>query len=550
MTFSAAVTGVNATDFAIRQRSLAQFRGHRRGRLRHTYTVTASAGSGSGTLGINVVDDDSILDIYSQPLADSLGGSQLRVYRDSYVWSIGPRRTRSPWSGSPGAPRTSRGPVFYRGSGSGSGGSFAIRNTVADAGGSGAASSTTAALGGTATGWTHTPGTDSTPSEGRSTRTRSPGRKDDEPAHRDRDRSRRPRNTTPATLTFTNDSTAPAGGVLKVNGILRDGGRRDQRQHDRRLHDRDAHRLHRSRVVDGVRLVSSVLTIQSATVTNDTCGSYGTPTTLIGNPTQGGLATGCYLFTLTGTDNVGNSASVSTTVIVDTTPPPRRRSPSAPQQRLLQQLVEHAVLPQGGRRHVHRHGVVERPRHGPRRGERRLHLHTGHRQRLHRRPDRRPGLLHLRHDCHPAGGGPPGGREERRRRDLAAASYTAILDSTAPTGGALTVNGVAARQAARRASAGRPSSRSTRARTGSRRRAPRRRVSRRARSCATRRRSEQRLRQSARPSTLTGTPTSQPRHGLLLPLHAYRRRPGGNAASVSTIVKVDLAPRRRPTTPR
>ena len=55
-------------------------------------------------------------------------------------------------------------------------------------------------------------------------------------------------------------------------------------------------------------------------MTNNACGSYGSPTTLVGSPAQT-LATGCYLFTLTGTDNVGNTTSVSATVKVDTSDP-------------------------------------------------------------------------------------------------------------------------------------------------------------------------------------------------------------------------------------
>src|SRR5207237_9966817 len=47
----------------------------------------------------------------------------------------------------------------------------------------------------------------------------------------------------------------------------------------------------------------------------------GGPTRSGGNPTQSGLATGCYRFTLTGTDNVGNAVSTSTIVKVDTSPP-------------------------------------------------------------------------------------------------------------------------------------------------------------------------------------------------------------------------------------
>jgi len=54
-----------------------------------------------------------------------------------------------------------------------------------------------------------------------------------------------------------------------------------------------------------------------ATLSGGTCGGFGTPTTITGTPAQSGLADGCYLYTLTGTDNVGNTASVSTTVKVN-----------------------------------------------------------------------------------------------------------------------------------------------------------------------------------------------------------------------------------------
>ena len=45
------------------------------------------------------------------------------------------------------------------------------------------------------------------------------------------------------------------------------------------------------------------------------------PATIVGTPAQNGLATGCYRYTLTGTDNVGNSVSRSTVVKVDLTDP-------------------------------------------------------------------------------------------------------------------------------------------------------------------------------------------------------------------------------------
>src|SRR5439155_8762617 len=51
------------------------------------------------------------------------------------------------------------------------------------------------------------------------------------------------------------------------------------------------------------------------------CGAFGSATTIVGNPNQTGLATGCYRYTLTGTDNVGNTVSIQTTVKVDTSDP-------------------------------------------------------------------------------------------------------------------------------------------------------------------------------------------------------------------------------------
>ena len=71
----------------------------------------------------------------------------------------------------------------------------------------------------------------------------------------------------------------------------------------------------------GSGVASSVLTRATGTLSANACGGYGTPTTIAGNPSQSGLAEGCYLYTLTGTDRVGNAASVSSTVKVDKTAP-------------------------------------------------------------------------------------------------------------------------------------------------------------------------------------------------------------------------------------
>src|SRR2546428_8268193 len=45
------------------------------------------------------------------------------------------------------------------------------------------------------------------------------------------------------------------------------------------------------------------------------------PYTTLFRSNQTGLSTGCYRYTLTGTDNVGNTSSVQTTVKVDTSDP-------------------------------------------------------------------------------------------------------------------------------------------------------------------------------------------------------------------------------------
>src|SRR5205085_12099143 len=69
-------------------------------------------------------------------------------------------------------------------------------------------------------------------------------------------------------------------------------------------------------------LASSTLVRTSASFSSpDVCGTFGSPTTISGNPDQNGLATGCYRYTLTGTDNVGNTVSITTTVKVDTSDP-------------------------------------------------------------------------------------------------------------------------------------------------------------------------------------------------------------------------------------
>src|SRR4029450_1093612 len=68
-------------------------------------------------------------------------------------------------------------------------------------------------------------------------------------------------------------------------------------------------------------IATSTLTRENGTLNADACSAYGAPTTLVGTPAQSGLATGCYRYVLTGTDNVGNTATLTTVVKVDTSDP-------------------------------------------------------------------------------------------------------------------------------------------------------------------------------------------------------------------------------------
>ena len=66
------------------------------------------------------------------------------------------------------------------------------------------------------------------------------------------------------------------------------------------------------------------LTRESATLAADACGSFSgsDPVTITAGNDADTLTTGCYRYTLTGTDNVGNQSSVQSAIVkVDTSPP-------------------------------------------------------------------------------------------------------------------------------------------------------------------------------------------------------------------------------------
>jgi Bacterial Ig domain len=294
----------------------------------HTVTATQSGTSGAGTVHFTGVDastlDDGTITITAKATSsygdNSAGSASLTRTKDT----AGPSNSLTLVSQSPaGSAFRSGTTIYYRGTGGGSGGSFRIQNAVSDAA-SGPASSATAALGGSTSGWTHNPSTVSTPSggpyvsnafswtEGASS----------SPTEVVTGADAAGNTTATAALAFTNDSTAPTGGALTVNGQVATAGGSTGYDNTgsfsitRTDYDTDA----------GSGVGSSVLTREAAALTSTglpdgTCGTYGTPTTITGTPTQSLAGGNCYRYRLTGTDNVGNSTSIVTIVKVDTSAP-------------------------------------------------------------------------------------------------------------------------------------------------------------------------------------------------------------------------------------
>jgi DNA-binding beta-propeller fold protein YncE len=130
--------------------------------------------------------------------------------------------------------------------------------------------------------------------------------------------------TTPP-LIFVNDTTAPTGGALSVNGTPASGlgsaSTTASTSASFAINSRTDYSEAQTATESG--LASSTLTVQSESLAASSCGAPGsggpftTPTTVTGTTQPSGITAGyCYLYTLTGTDNVGNAASISTTVTV------------------------------------------------------------------------------------------------------------------------------------------------------------------------------------------------------------------------------------------
>ena len=123
--------------------------------------------------------------------------------------------------------------------------------------------------------------------------------------------------TNSSTFTLTADSAAPVGGALTVNGGIASGGGSQSYDNDGTF--TIGLRTDYTDAISG--LATSTLTREDGTLSADACSAYGAPSTLVGTPAQSGLATGCYRYTLTGTDRVGNAVSITTIVKVDTSAP-------------------------------------------------------------------------------------------------------------------------------------------------------------------------------------------------------------------------------------
>ena len=125
---------------------------------------------------------------------------------------------------------------------------------------------------------------------------------------------------TGASTSFTaqSDSTAPSGGAFSANGNAATGGGSSSYLNSGTTLTINS----RTDYTDGGSgLASSTLTMATGTLSGNSCSAYGAPATIVGTTSQTVATAHCYLLTLTGTDNVGNAASISTTVMVDTTAP-------------------------------------------------------------------------------------------------------------------------------------------------------------------------------------------------------------------------------------
>lgn len=233
----------------------------------------------------------------------------------TYTWTVDttpPTQTIALAAGASGA-YLSGTTLYYKGNASGS---FGLQDTVNDAG-SGAASAAFPAIG--AAGWTHAAQTVTTPTGGPYTSsTFSWSANPAAPAAYAVTGADAAGNTVATTLTFTSDIAAPVSGAVNVNGTAASPGGSATTVTNSTSFAIGS----RTDYTDaGSGLSASVLTVQSESLSLNTCGAPGsggpftTATTITGTTQPAGIQAGyCYVYTLTGTDHVGNLASIKTTV--------------------------------------------------------------------------------------------------------------------------------------------------------------------------------------------------------------------------------------------
>ena len=162
--------------------------------------------------------------------------------------------------------------------------------------------------------------------------------------------------STATNFTLTSDSAGPTGGALTVNGTVATGGGSSSYDDDGNV----TIGLRTDYNADGGSGINtSTLTREDGTLNADACSAYGAPTTLVGTPAQSGLATGCYRYTLTGTDNVGNTSTITTVVKVDLTDP---TAPVTDARRLERRRPHHRhdrLLPPRRHRLLRRHRSLD-----------------------------------------------------------------------------------------------------------------------------------------------------------------------------------------------
>jgi hypothetical protein len=121
-------------------------------------------------------------------------------------------------------------------------------------------------------------------------------------------------NSDSQSVTVKRDAANPTGGSITANGSALDSYSSTGTV--------PLSKTNYSDVTSGI--ASNALTRAHATFSGNSCGSFtgSDPVTISGGNDSDSLATGCYRYTLAGTDNAGNSATTQSAIVkVDTSPP-------------------------------------------------------------------------------------------------------------------------------------------------------------------------------------------------------------------------------------